>query len=125
MVLLHVGLLAGCLLEPWIAERPFIAWIAWPALLAVVASQAVRWWCVVSLGPRWNIRIITVPGLPLVTTGPYRWFRHPNYMAVVAEGIALPLIHSAWVTAVAFTAANLVLLRHRVRVENEALREPA
>ena len=121
MVVLHVALLAGCLAEPWLAERPFIPWLGWPALSLTLACQGMRWWCVASLGRRWNTRVITIAGLPLVTTGPYRWLRHPNYVAVVVEGMALPLVHSAWITAGAFTLANLVLLRERVRVEDGAL----
>jgi methyltransferase len=65
--------------------------------------------------------VIVVPGLPLVTGGPYRFFRHPNYVAVVVEGLALPLVHAAWVTAVTFTVLNSALLRVRLRVEEEAL----
>jgi methyltransferase len=121
MVALHVALLAGCLTEPSLAARPFVPWLGWPALAITLACQGVRWWCVASLRERWNTRIITVPGLPLVVAGPYRWLRHPNYVAVVVEGMALPLAHSAWITAGAFTLGNLVLLRERVRVEDGAL----
>jgi methyltransferase len=60
-----------------------------------------------------------------VTSGPYRLMRHPNYVAVVVEGFALPLVHTAWVTALVFTVANGVLLRTRIRCENAALRELA
>jgi methyltransferase len=122
MVVLHVALLAGCLLEPWVAGRPFLPWLGGPALAVVAACQLMRWWCVASLGSHWNTRVITVPGMRLVAVGPYRWLRHPNYAAVVAEGIALPLVHTAWVTAAAFTLVNLLLLRERVRVEDAALR---
>jgi methyltransferase len=87
----------------------------------VAGAQALRWWCIAALGPRWNTRVIVVPGLPLVDRGPYRWLRHPNYLAVVAEGAALPLVHTAWATALAFTAANAAVLAVRVRVENAAL----
>jgi methyltransferase len=73
------------------------------------------------LGPRWNTRIIVIPGLPLVDGGPYRWLRHPNYVAVVLEGIALPLVHTAWITAVVFTVVNAGLLRVRIASENAAL----
>ena len=73
------------------------------------------------LGPRWNTRIIVIPGLPLVERGPYRWLHHPNYGAVVAEGIALPLVHTAWITAAVFTATNAALLRVRIASENTAM----
>ena len=121
MVVLHTGLLAGCIVEVLVADRPFIPWLGWPMLALALGSQALRWWCIGTLGPRWNTRVIVVPGLPPVRRGPYRWFRHPNYVAVVVEGLALPLVHTAWVTALVFTALNVPLLRVRLRVENAAL----
>jgi methyltransferase len=121
MVVLHVGLLVGCLVEVWGADPPFLPWLGWPMLALVVLAQALRWWCIRTLGHQWNPRVIVVPGLPRVTTGPYRWMRHPNYVAVVVEGVALPLVHSAWVTALLFTVLDAVLLRTRLRVERQAL----
>jgi len=122
MVALHSALLVACALEAWLGARPFVPWLGWPALVVVLASQGLRWWCIAVLGPRWNTRVIVVPGLPLVEGGPYRWLRHPNYVAVVAEGIALPLVHTAWITAVAFTVLNAVLLLgFRIPVEDRAL----
>jgi len=119
MVVLHLGLLVGCAVEAF--HRPFLPWLGWPMLAVVLAAQGLRWWCIATLGRRWNTRIVVVPGLPLVTGGPYRRWRHPNYVAVIAEGIALPLVHSAWVTAVVFTVLNAALLRVRIRAENAAL----
>jgi methyltransferase len=91
-------------------------------MFAVVTSQALRWWCIRTLGPRWNTRVIVVPGLPLVSGGPYRWMAHPNYVAVVVEGFTLPLVHNAWITALVFTILNAALLTVRIRVEDAALR---
>jgi methyltransferase len=122
MVALHVGLLAGAVAETWLRHPPFLPALGWPMLALVVASQALRWWCIATLGPRWNTRVIVVPGLPLVRTGPYRRLAHPNYVAVVVEGAALPLVHTAWITAAAFTVLNAAVLGVRVRVENESLR---
>jgi methyltransferase len=121
MVVLHTGLLAGAVAEVWLAHRSFLPWLGWPMLALVVASQALRWWCIASLGRQWNTRVIIVPGLTRVSSGPYRWLPHPNYVAVVAEGLALPLVHTAWVTAVTFTLLNAWLLSVRIRCENEAL----
>jgi methyltransferase len=122
MVALHTGLLLACLVETTVADRPFIPWLGWPMLVIALASQVLRWWCIAALGRRWNTRVIVVPGLPLVLRGPYRWLRHPNYIVVIAEGIALPLVHSNWITAVAFTLLNAVLLfRFRIPVEERAL----
>jgi methyltransferase len=119
MVALHTGLLVACLIEA--THRSFVPALGWPMLAVVVVAQALRWWCITILGPRWNTRIIVVPGLPPVDGGPYRWLRHPNYVAVVLEGIALPLVHTAWITAVVFTAVNTALLRVRISSENAAM----
>ncbi|MEU8357293.1 isoprenylcysteine carboxylmethyltransferase family protein [Nonomuraea sp. NPDC048882] len=121
IVLAHVALLIAAPAEVWLLGRPFVPALGWPMLAVVVLAQGLRWWCIGTLGRRWNTRVVVVPGLPLVRRGPYRWLRHPNYVAVVAEGIALPLVHSAWLTALAFTAANAALLTVRIRVENAAL----
>lgn len=121
MVVLHTALLVGALVEAW-ARRPDVpSVLAWSMLALVIASQALRWWCISTLGRRWNTRVIVVPGLPPVTSGPYRLFRHPNYVAVVIEGVALPLVHAAWITAVVFTVLNAGLLMVRIRAENAAL----
>ena len=88
-----------------------------------LALQGLRWWCITTLGPQWNTRVIIVPNLPRVTGGPYRWISHPNYVAVVLEGFALPLMHCAWLTAVCFTLCNAWLLYVRIRCENTALRQ--
>lgn len=121
MVVIHTALLAGCLIEPWALHRPFVPWLGWPMLVVVALSQGLRWWCIATLGRRWNTRVIVLPQAPVVREGPYRWLHHPNYVAVVAEGFALPLVHTAWLTAVVFTLANAILLRVRLRVENSAL----
>ena len=121
MVAIHSALLLGCIGEVWALHRPFIAWLGWPMLALVALSQALRWWCVATLGRRWNTLVIVVPQAPLVQRGPYRWLHHPNYVAVVVEGVALPLVHTAWLTAACFTLANALLLTVRIRVENAAL----
>ena len=121
MRLLHAAFLAACALEVTVGRRPFDARVGVPMLALAIAAQALRYWAIASLGPRWNVRVIVVPGLPVVTRGPYRWLRHPNYLAVVIEGFAIPLIHGAWITAVVFSVANAVLLVVRIRCEERAL----
>jgi methyltransferase len=121
MVALHTGLLVGCVAEVWLVDRPFVPALGWPMLALVLAGQALRWWCIATLGHRWNTRVVVVPGLPRITRGPYRWLDHPNYVAVVVEGLALPLVHTAWVTALAFTVLNIPLLAVRIRCEEAAL----
>jgi methyltransferase len=125
MVALHTGLLVGSVAEVWAADRPWVPALGATMLALLVAAQALRWWCIGTLGYRWNTRVIVVPELPLVLQGPYRWLTHPNYIAVVVEGFALPLVRTAWVTAVVFTALNAALLAVRIRVENAALRRAA
>lgn len=121
MVVLHTGFLLAMLVEAWIVQPAVPAALAWSMLALVVAAQALRWWCITTLGHRWNTRVIIVPGLPPVTGGPYRFLKHPNYVAVVVEGIALPMVHGAWITALVFTVANAFLLAVRIRVEDQAL----
>jgi methyltransferase len=121
MVAMHVLLLVGCVVEVWALHRPFIPWLGWPMLVIVMLSTITRWWCATVLGKHWNPRVIVIPNAPLVRRGPYRWLHHPNYAAVVAEVVALPLVHSAWLTAIAFTTANALVLTVRIRTENEAL----
>lgn len=119
MVALHSGLLLGAVLEACRRRpRPVLGAIM---LAVVLAAQALRWWCITTLGRQWNTRVVVVPGAARVADGPYRMLPHPNYVAVVTEGAALPLAGGAWLTALVFTVANAVLLRTRIRVENEAL----
>jgi methyltransferase len=124
MVALHTGLLVGALAEAWLVGRPFIPLLGWPMLVIALLCQAGRIWIIRSLGQQWNTRIIVVPGLPLSRRGPYRWgFPHPNYVLVAVEGIAIPLIHTAWITAIAFTILNaILLLGFRIPAEDRALR---
>jgi methyltransferase len=121
MVAMHVGLLLGCAIEPVLAERPFIPALGFPMLGAVVIAQAIRWWSIVTLGVCWNTRVIVLPGALRVAHGPYRWMAHPNYTAVVLEGLALPLVHTAWVTAAVFSTLNACILFVRIRTEEMAL----
>jgi len=122
MVVLHTGLLVGAPLEVALAGRPFVPALGWPMFALVLLAQGLRWWCIRTLGRQWNTRIFVVPGLSRVTSGPYRRLPHPNYLAVVIEGAALPLVHTAWITAIVFTAINLPLLRVRIAAEDAALR---
>ncbi|MBB5160426.1 isoprenylcysteine carboxyl methyltransferase family protein [Mycobacterium sp. AZCC_0083] len=121
MVVLHTALLASCLAEVLVLHRPFIPILGWSMLAVAVAAQGLRWWCITTLGWQWNTRVIVVPGAARVTGGPYRYLSHPNYVAVALEGVALPLVHSAWITALAFTALNAALMMARIKVENAAL----
>jgi methyltransferase len=125
MVSLHTGLLVGALAEVFALHRIFIPWLGWPMLAIALLCQAGRWWVVTALGRQWNARVIVVPGLTRVRRGPYRfaWLPHPNYLIVAIEGIALPLIYTAGITAIAFTVLNaILLLGFRIPTEDRALR---
>ena len=121
MVGMHALLLVACIVEVRTLNRPFVPWLGWPIVAVVVLSTVVRWWCVTALGKHWNPRLIVIPDAPLVRRGPYRWLHHPNYTAVAAEVAALPLVHSAWLTAIGFSMANALVLTVRIRAENAAL----
>jgi methyltransferase len=121
MVVLHTGLLAGCLAEAAGRRRSPSRRVTRTALAGVVGAQALRWWCITTLGRQWNTRVVVVPGAARVAAGPYRFIPHPNYVAVVAEGVALPLAGGAPLTAAVFSVLNAALLRTRISVENTAL----
>jgi methyltransferase len=121
MVALHTAFLVSCVAEVWLLNRPWRPMVAGFSVLILGAALALRWWTLATLGERWTTRVLVVPGEELVSSGPYRWLRHPNYLVVVMEMAAIPMVHCAWLTAVAFTIANLVLLRERIRVEEGAL----
>jgi len=124
MVTLHTGFLLACIAEVLFLDRPFIPALGWPMLAIALLAQVGRYWVIHTLGAQWNTRVIVVPGAGRVASaGLYRWLRHPNYWIVAIEGVALPLVHTAWVTAAVFTVLNAVLLlRFRIPIENGALR---
>ena len=93
----------------------------WPLLGVFGVLQLGRVWVIASLGGYWTTRIITVPEAPLVRTGPFRYFRHPNYLLVVGEIAVLPLAFGALAIAATFSALNLVLIARRIRIEERVL----
>jgi methyltransferase len=123
MKLLHTGFFVACAAEVVLLHRPFLPVLAVPMAALVLLAQGLRYWALATLGRRWNVRVIVVPGEAAVTTGPYRYLRHPNYLAVAVEGFAVPLVHTAWLTAIAFTALDAWLLTVRIRCEERALAE--
>lgn len=121
MVALHTAFLLSCLAEVWLLRRPFVLDLAVLALAVLVAASVLRYWTIRRLGGRWSTRVLVLPGEPPVVGGPYRFLRHPNYLAVVLEIAALPLVHTAWLTALVFSVANAILLGVRIRAEEAAL----
>lgn len=125
MTLMHIAFLVACPLEVLLLQRPFVIALALPMLALAFGAQALRYWAISSLGRRWNVRVVVLPGEPALRRGPYRWLRHPNYVAVVVEILALPLVHGAWLSTLLFSALNAWLLFVRIRCEEAALSEHA
>jgi methyltransferase len=121
MVVLHTLLLVAAPAEVLLLDRPFLPALGWPMLALVAGTMALRWWVIATLGERWTTRVLVLPSAPLVTRGPFRLLPHPNYLAVVVEVVALPLVHTAWATALVCGLANLAILRVRIGVEDAAL----
>lgn len=121
LVAVHTLFLVSLACEVWFrGARPGAAWPVWLALW--LGAQALRYAAIRALGDRWNVRILVVPGAPLVQSGPYRFFRHPNYVAVVIELVAASMLFGAWRTAIGISALNAIALRIRIRAEDAALR---
>ena len=121
MVVTHALFLVAAPLEVVLLARPFVPLLGGPMLALAAGAMALRYWAIATLGARWTTRVIVVPGAAAVDSGPYRYLRHPNYLAVIVELAALPLVHSAWLTALLVSAANAELLRRRIACEERAL----
>jgi methyltransferase len=119
MAAFHTLFLVACAVEA--AARPFPGALGWAAFAGAVAAQGLRYWAITTLGERWNVRVIVLPGAAPVVAGPYRWVRHPNYVAVAMEMALVPLIHGAWLTALLFSVGNGLLMVVRIRAEEAAL----
>jgi len=121
MVALHTSVLLGAALEVVFLKRPFIPVLAAIMFAIFLAANGVRWWVIRTLGDHWNVQVVDSTSLGVVTSGPFRFVRHPNYAAVFAEMLALPLIHTAWITALAGALAHVAVLAQRLSTEETAL----
>lgn len=121
IVLLHSLFTLAAPLEVWLLPGIATPALAWSMAAVAAGAMALRYWAILTLGRRWNAQVVYIPGLPAVRSGPYRWIRHPNYVAVGLEMFALPLIGGAWRTAVVFGCLNLLVLHRRIQVEEAAL----
>jgi len=121
MVALHTCVLAGAAAEVVLLKRPLIPVLASVMGALFLTANALRWWTITTLGAHWNVQVMDSARLGIITGGPYRWVRHPNYSAVFVEMLALPLIHTAWITALAGTAAHAWVLRGRITAEEKVL----
>jgi methyltransferase len=121
MVLLHGGVLLGAALEVRLLKRPFIRGLGIPMGILCLLANTLRWWVIGTMGQHWNVRVMDSTRLGVVTSGPFRWIRHPNYLAVFVELLTLPLLHTAWLTALVGGLAHVWVLRQRIALEERAL----
>jgi methyltransferase len=121
MAAFHTLFIFSCAAEAIILKRAFLPIAGWIALSGALLAQALRYWAVITLGPRWNTRILVLPNTAPVMSGPYRFMRHPNYLAVVIEMICVPMIYDCWLTAIVFSTGNAVILYVRIKAEESAL----
>jgi len=115
-VALHASWLVAIAVTTPIDVRPY-----WPLIWVFLGLQGLRVWVIATLGAYWTTRVITLDEAPMVSGGPYRFVRHPNYWIVVAEIAVLPTAFGNWPVAVVWSMLNALLLRHRIRVETAAL----
>lgn len=121
MVLLHAVVLSGAAIEVVVLRRPFSPVLAAAMFGIFLAANAVRWWVIRTLGDHWNVQVMDSTRLGVVTSGPFRFVRHPNYAAVFMEMLSLPLIHTAWITALAGSLAHISVLSQRLSTEERVL----
>lgn len=121
MVALHAGVMIGAAIEVIVLHRPLIPALAIPMGILFLLSNALRWWVIRSLRGHWNVQVVDSARLGVVTSGPYRWIRHPNYVAVFVELVSLPLIYTAWITALVGAIFNAWVLHSRSAVEDAVL----
>jgi methyltransferase len=121
MAIFHTLVLIGAAVEVVFLHRPLIPGLAIPMFVLFVAANLVRWWVIRTLGEHWNVQVVDSTKLGFVASGPFRYVRHPNYAAVFCEMIALPLIHTAWITALLGAIAHFAVLYLRLSVEDPVL----
>jgi methyltransferase len=121
MAMFHTLVLIGAAAEVVFLRRPLLPALAAPMVVLFLTANLVRWWVIRTLGEHWNVQVVDSTKLGFVASGPFRYVRHPNYAAVFVEMIALPLIHAAWITALAGAVAHIIVLSLRLSVEDPVL----
>ena len=121
MVVFHAGVLVSAGLEVAVLHRPFFPLLALVMGLLFVLANGLRFWVIRTMSWHWNVEIMSSTRLGVVSGGPFRWIRHPNYLGVFTELAALPLIHTAWLTALGGAVLHIFILRRRIRLEESAL----
>jgi methyltransferase len=121
IVFVHTVVLVGAALEVVLLRRPFLPVLAGLMLFLFLAANGVRLWVVRTMGQLWNVQVMNSTGLGVVTSGPFRFVRHPNYSAVFVEMFSLPLIHTAWITALLGCVGYALALSQRLVLEESVL----
>lgn len=121
MVLVHTGVLLGSACEVVFLKRPLIPALAGVMVVLFLGANTVRWWVIRTMGEHWNVQVVDSTPLGVITSGPFRYVRHPNYAAVFVEMVALPLIHTAWITATLGGLAHVLVLTQRISAEERVL----
>jgi methyltransferase len=121
IVFVHTAVLIGAALEVVLLHRPFLPVLGISMLVIFIAANLVRLWVVRTMGTHWNVQVMNSTGFGVVTSGPFRFVRHPNYTAVFVEMFSLPLIHTAWITAVLGFVGYAAALSKRLAVEERVL----
>ena len=122
IAVMHVAFFISLISEKVFFQRTLNTyWIVFAVLFT--GAQVLRYWAIKGLGVYWNTKILVLPNHKLVNSGPYKYLRHPNYIAVVIEFAVIPLIFSCYLTAFVFSVINLILLRRRIKIEEDALKK--
>ena len=124
MVVFHTAFLVSCVVERIVRGNGAAPAVAAIAVAGEIFAQFLRYWVIATLGARWNTRIIVMPDAPPITGGPFRFARHPNYIAVAIEMAAVPMIGGAWITAIVFSIGNAILMMVRIPAEERAMGRP-
>lgn len=121
LVLLHGSILVCAGLEVLLLHRPLIPALAISMGIVFLLSNALRWWVIWAMAGHWNVEIMDSSHVGVISSGPFRWVRHPNYTGVILEVFSLPMMHTAWITAIFGTLGYMAILRQRLKLENGAL----
>ncbi|MGB7293600.1 MAG: isoprenylcysteine carboxylmethyltransferase family protein [Thermodesulfobacteriota bacterium] len=120
IVAMHVAFFICLVLEKFSLQRELNKfWVVF--LLIFLTAQILRYWAISSLGVYWNTKVLVVPGFQRTTKGPYKYLKHPNYIAVIVEIAVIPLVFSCYLTSVLFSIVNFILVRRRIKIEENAL----
>ena len=121
MVLLFALLFVGSFAEYLLLPKDLSLWWFGSFVFLFCLAKALKYWAVSSLGPYWTMKVLVIPGSQVITKGPYKWIRHPNYVAVLLEIVAIALAGKCWITFGVVFASFLVVLYYRIQFEEKAL----